>query len=103
MLNYCRLIDKTLTASYNEHLCRWLLALISLLQCEAFINHKKMTKSEYEKLRKTVHRYCEKYHWKYPYLKLVALPLITKDIIYHINKLISKEEKLGSKTLLKSL
>lgn len=32
MLNYCRLTDKTITASYNEQLCRWLIALITMLQ-----------------------------------------------------------------------
>ena len=62
-----------------------------------------MTKQEYDKLRKTVHKYHEKYHWKYSYLKPVIRPLTTKDIIYLLNKLIVKEEKLGAKTLMKSL
>ena len=68
LIHYCRLIDKALASSYNEELAVWLIYLVNMLEIEESLKKKSMTKQEHENLKKVIHAYYEKYHWRYSYL-----------------------------------
>ena len=103
LIHYCRLIDKVMILCYNEQVASWLIYLVNMLQCENSLKKKAMTKQEYENLRKVIQAYYDKYHWRYSYLEVNNKPKTSKEIIYTLNKLLTSEEDIGGKTLVKHL